>query len=627
MSQEHTAATVVEGLAGAWTICNLYPDPGNQPALQRIGENVRQAVAGGETWLDVGPGFFLDDEAEVEVVRDSASRLAQRCYVHNIASLGVIGPATDRELAEFMGILAMDEEAIVGQGGLSSLLQGRSITNLAVVTRVPLQVETEELVFERPEEVLTVMAGLADPQTFAREIVEESGHDPQRLGELYHERFLSTYGLIEEDDVSAQEQVVQAFVEAFFYLEEPYQVAVLDPFLKSAEDPLDRLFLDQFAGHELAKIAPRLDSHGFALLMDYARIATDASDQRPDELLGWLGTSDGGANAAQAIAARMQERFVYGADRLGEQSAFELLRLQFPDPRQYFYQTLDTFRGLVAVEDRNDRYRRLMRLLTGKIVAGIRREWFRRAELWMRSVIDSPTFPAERAREVEDALRLACTNEVLNSLVGHLAASNSESVRYLASQLVSLNMPVGLDLLGAEDDRARRRALIGILGEAARRDPEPVIDALVDDRWFVIRNLAIVLRSSGSPRAVPELAKLTRHSDHRVRVEAVRGFAIVAPEDVATIGERLRDDHESVRRTAVGVLAVRPGLNAELMMIDALDGNLGADEKADVVRHLGERGTPASVAKLEELAKRRFAFTSSARSLRRAARQALGVNT
>jgi hypothetical protein len=625
VSEQNTAATIVEGLAGAWTICNLYPDPESQPALQRIGETIREAAATGETWLDVGPGFFMYDDDEVETVRDSTSRLAQRCFVHNIASIGIIGPATDHDIAAFMGVLSRDEATIADEGGISALLGRQGTTEIAVVTRVPLKVEIVEQTFERSDDVLTAMIGFADPQRFAQRLIDESDGDAQRLGELYHERFTSTYNSIDEEDVAAQEQVVQAFVEAFFYLDEGYQVAVLDPFLRSAEEPLERLFLDQFAGHELAKIAPRLDSQGFALLMDYARIATSDSDRRPDELLGWLGAPDGGASAVQTVAARVQDRLVQGEDRYGEQSAYAQLREQFPDPRQYFYQTLDTFRGLVAVEDRNDRYRRLMRLLTGKIVASIRKQWFRRAELWVRSVVDSPTFPPERAREVEEALRLACTPEVLDVLVAQLATSDSPSPKYLAAHLVGLNMPVGLDLLAEEDDRVRRKVLIGVLGDAASADPEPVIAALEDSRWYVVRNLAIVLRTSGSDRVAPELARLTRHDDHRVRVEALRGLAMIAPGAVSDIGERLADDHETVRRTAIGVLGVRPGPEAEALLIEALDGRLTVDEKADLLRHLGERGTPKSTDTLEKISRRRFALTSGARTLRSAARQALGA--
>jgi HEAT repeat protein len=100
---------------------------------------------------------------------------------------------------------------------------------------------------------------------------------------------------------------------------------------------------------------------------------------------------------------------------------------------------------------------------------------------------------------------------------------------------------------------------------------------------------------------------------------------MIAPSAVSDIGERLADDHEMVRRTAIGVLAVRPGPEAEAMLIDALDGRLTIDEKADLLRYLGERGTPRSIEVLEKLAKRRFALTSGARTLRSAARQALGV--
>ena len=625
MSDQDTAAAIVEGLAGAWTICNLYPDPESQPALQRIGQSIREAASDGETWLDVGPGFFVYDDEEIETLRDSTSRLAQRCFVHSIASIGVIGLATDHEIAAFMGVLSLDEPTIANEGGFSSLMGRHGITEIAVVTRVPLKIETVEQAFERPDDVLAAMTGLSDPERFALRLVEESGGVPEQLGELFHERFTSTFGSIDEGDVTAREQVVQAFVEAFFYLDEEYQVAVLGPFLGSVEQPLERLFLDQFAAHELARIAPSLDSQGFALLMDYARIATDESDGRPSELLGLLDAPDGGASAVRAVAARVQDRLVQGDDRFGEQSAYEKLRVQFPDQRQYFYQTLDTFRGLISVEDRNDRYRRLMRLLTGKIVASMRQGRFRRAELWMRSVTDAPTFPPERAREVEEALGLACTPEVLDVLIAQLATSDSGSARYLAAHLVVLNMSVGLDLLAGEEDRARRKVLIGVLGDAAGVDPEPVISALDDSRWYVVRNLAIVLRNSGSDRAAPELARLTRHDDHRVRVEALRGLAMIAPGAVADIGERLADDHETVRRAAIGVLAVRPGPEAETMMIDALDGRLTIDEKTDLLRHLGERGTPESTGVLEKLAKRRFAFTIGARTLRSAARQALGA--
>jgi hypothetical protein len=421
----------------------------------------------------------------------------------------------------------------------------------------------------------------------------------------------------------AREQVVHAFVEAFFTMDEPYMVAVLEPFLRSHDEPLDRLFLDQFAGQELARIAPQLDSQGFALLMDYARIATDDADRRPEELLGWLGTGEGTTDAIQIVTARVQERLLLGQDQVEGQGAYAKIRSQLPDTRHHFYQTLDTFRGLLAVEDRNDRFRRLMRLLTGKIVASVRRGRFRRAELWTRSVIDSPTYPPERAREVQEALELACTPEVIDALIAEVASTGSEPAKHLAIHLAGMKMDVVLDLLAEEDDRARRKALIGVLGEAAGHDPDPVLAALDDDRWYVVRNLAIVLRASENERVTPELVRLTGHKDHRVRVEALRALATTAPGAVAEIGKALGDEHEVVRRAAVGVLAARPGKEAEGLMIGALDRRLTTEEKQDVIRHLGERNTPESEKALERFAGRKFVLTGRGRALRTAARDAL----
>jgi len=60
-------------------------------------------------------------------------------------------------------------------------------------------------------------------------------------------------------------------------------------------------------------------------------------------------------------------------------------------------------------------------------------------------------------------------------------------------------------------------------------------------------------------------------------------------------------------------------------MIGALRGKMTAEEKADVLKHLGDCDSEAAVEALTKLAKRRFALTSGARLLRNAAREALGA--
>ncbi|GBE21032.1 MAG TPA: hypothetical protein ENH00_05975 [Actinobacteria bacterium] len=626
MDDETGAAGVVEALAGAWTVYNLYPDPETQPSFHRIGESLRATAAIRNVWLDVGPGFFLCDDQEVQVTREAAERLAQRCYVHNIASLGLTDPPSDRDLALFLRVLALEEQVVEQGGGVPALLMREGVSGLSVVTRIPLSVGAEGPTFERDDVVRDAMAGAMDPVEFAAVLIEQVEGDPALLAALFHTRFRETYRLIDESDVAALEQVVLAFVEAFFSMGEQFMVAVLEPFLGAFDDPVDRLFLDQFAGHELARIAPRLDSAGFALLLDYARIQTDEADRRPVELLGLLDTGDGTPDAVQIVTARVQERLRGAAARsLSDLSAIGELRPQFPDPRRHFYHTLDTFRGLLAVEDRDDRFRRLMRLLTGKIIANVRRQHFRHAELWVRSVTDAPTYSPERRREVQEALELACTRDMIDLLVNEVADTGSEAARRLVEKLGAMKMGIVLGLLAEEEDRSRRKVLIDILGMAAERDLGPVLVALDDDRWYVVRNLATVLRASGNPAAVPELVKLLAHGDHRVRVEALRALNTIDAAAIEHVGGALGDDHEVVRRAAVGLLAARSGAKAEGYLIEALNGRLTAAEKAEVIRHLGECESPRCEDALRAVAGRRFVLTGRGRALRAAAREALGA--
>ncbi len=629
MVEDATAVAVVEALAGAWTVHNLYPDPEAQPAFHRIAESLRNAAGIEAIWLDVGPGFFLLDDREVEAQGEAAGRFAQRCFIHNIATIGLVDPPTDRDVAKFMGTLAMDRDEAVAEGGIHAMLLKDGVSSIAVVSRPPLTVAETEEQPERDASVVEVLHFVEDPKGLAEGIIEEAGGDPARVAELFHERFRAVYGAVDPGDIDAREEVVRVFVDAFFEFEDEYRVPSLELFLGAHDDELDRLFLDQFAGHELARIAPRLDSRGFALLLDYARIATDQTDHRPEELIRLLDAEDAGATGAvQAVAARVQERLeVAGA---GEKAApYPELTAQIPDPRRFFYTTLDTFRSLLAVEDRNDRFRRLMRLLTGKVASNIRQRRFRRAELWMHSVTDRPTFPTERAGEVAEALRSAASLDVMAVLLDEATASDgSPAARRLLEGLAVYNPGGVIGMLAGEQDRLRRRVLVEVAGDVARQDPAPFLSALDDERWFVTRNLAAVLRSSGRPEAVEALRRLVDHGDHRVRVEALRGLASLAPKGaVDALGAALQDEHGTVRRTAIGLLAVNESPAAEQHLIDALGSSMRTEEHEEVVRHLADRGGEDARRALEELAGKRFVLSARKRALRTVARQALGGMT
>ena len=115
-----------------------------------------------------------------------------------------------------------------------------------------------------------------------------------------------------------------------------------------------------------------------------------------------------------------------------------------------------------------------------------------------------------------------------------------------------------MERLREEESPARRRVLIDLLGSIARLEPASLFDFLQDQRWFVIRNLAVILGKLGRPDAVPRVRPLVTHSDHRVRVEALRSLATLSPADGFNASvDALRDSHA---RSEAGGLHASPPL-------------------------------------------------------------------
>lgn len=620
------AAGVVEALSAAWTVFNLYPDPASQPAFHRVADSLRDALADGEVSLEIGPGAFYVGVDEVEVSREAADRLVKHCFIHNIEVVAVSGRPTDRDIIKFMSVIAREEDELRETGGVAAGLVREGVSCFTVVARTLLNAAVEEDNIQRDGRVRRVIAEGADPEQFAKSLMEEAGGDSVALGELFHGEYREVSERVTAEDVWGREEVVKAFVDAFFYFDQGGQVAVLERFLGGQEDLLDRVFLDQFAGNELARLAPQLDSRGFSLLLDYARIATDQTDKRPTELLGLLESSEPVRSAREFVAARVQER-LSDLDRAGdEHEAVVALRSQFPDPRKYFYDTLDTFRGLLAVEDRDDRFRRLMRVLTGKISGSIRRGRYRRAELWLRAVVDHPTYEPGRGTEVEEAIHQAGSADVLDVLVAEVASSDeSAPARHLLARLGASRIDTLIDMMAGEEDRARRKVLLDVVGREASKDPRAVLARLDDPRWFVVRNLAVVLGKTGHPSAGPALDRLLGHEDHRVRVEALRALSGIKGDDTRFFERALGDSHEVVRQAAVVLLGARATGEADSLLAGALSSSsLDIEEKERVIRVLGDRNSDEARAVLTELAGKRFALSAKVRQLRRMAREVIG---
>ena len=432
--------------------------------------------------------------------------------------------------------------------------------------------------------------------------------------------------LLSEGDIAGREEVVRAFVESFFYFPESHQVLIFREFLHRNDHDPCQVFLDQFAGHELASLAPKLDQGSTTKLNEYARISSDSADARPEELIALLQSASEVKEAREQVGRRVQA-LIDGADTTRQDDAewFIGLRGRVPTNEMHDSAGVRVLRSLLTVEERDHRFHRLLRVWVGRTSTAIRSGKLDQAVGWVEAMMVNPTYPAHREDAVKNALYSMATPDVLEHLVDGLQASED---RDSALQLLDIwgNSISGrlMERLSEEENPARRRVLIDLLGSIARLEPASLFDFLQDPRWFVIRNLAVILGKSGRPDAVPRVRALVTHSDHRVRVEALRSLATLSPGDGFNAAvDALRDSHPRVKHAAFTLLRNSDNPRSDTVLIEALRKTRTVEDARQAIGVVGARGSVACIEALRKNASRRIAITAVMRAKKDAARAAL----
>ena len=160
-----------------------------------------------------------------------------------------------------------------------------------------------------------------------------------------------------------------------------------------------------------------------------------------------------------------------------------------------------------------------------------------------------------------------------------------------------------LDVLATSESRGTRRGLLAQLARMGSAIAPTVIARLGDPRWYVTRNLLMLLEEIGAPAgfsAVP----LMRHADARVRLQAVK-LQLKLPEgrDEALVAG-LADQDPRTLRLALGLaIAVQrcPDGAVPVLVVRATDRALPSDLRVLAIRALGYATAPAALETLLQL--------------------------
>ncbi len=646
------ATRLLSALGAAWTTYRLYPNPADQPAFQ-MAVDALASFEGSHLGFEVGAGWFAWNGEPLEARRDGVERLATQLYIHDVETLRLAEPPSARDLATFYRLIDGDD-AGGEHGGIDGALAAAGITSLAVVRRGLLGRRGDsddaeaagrgtggegDLDAAALSEAAEFVVHGGAPEEVAARLVQEAGGDPaavaQRFVETFEEIHAGTTGAYDGgiDDAlapywtdSAAPPPVVTLASAFSHLDAAARVPILQEFLAQSGEIPHRLFLDQLSGEELADLAGHLSDEEREALLDYVRSCLDRDSGDMAELLPLLSSGDEIRDERGSVAGRIGG-LVSNPDGVLAVSGetFDALH-EALDADNLPALGQQVFRGLFACETRDHRFRRLLRIWTGRVAASVRQGAFGDAASLLAAIREDPPYPLERRPDVDAALGKLLTPELLDDLVQRFSESGA------ADDAVALLTHLGpkaaaklVEVLAVEEDPGRRRALIDLVGAVGAHHPQPLIAALQDDRWFVVRNLATALGRTGRSEATDALRNVAQHDDYRVRGEALRGLVRLrreegAPELVAALSDR----HERVRETALGYLRTGDFAAVDTTLAEAVEADsLPGEVLGPVVELLAKLRTPDAAAALEALAGRKLALRSGDRAVRQAAREAL----
>lgn len=215
--------------------------------------------------------------------------------------------------------------------------------------------------------------------------------------------------------------------------------------------------------------------------------------------------------------------------------------------------------------------------------------------------------------EAEQAIAALGDASGIAYIIGKLCEKDCALDDDLIFLLVSLGdaaVPPLLERLAEEETLSARRKVMGTLSRLGPVALPHLVAGLRDSRWYVVRNLVLVLGTIGLPEAVAPLRPLLTYPDPRVRKEVVKALTRIGTAAAAdALLQRLGDPDPGVRQSviaALGTLKVTRAIGplTELARQFSAFAKDVDTQKAAIVA-LGAIGDPQAVPVLVELLRRR----------------------
>ncbi len=607
---------VVDAFGVAWSTFTLYEHPQRVEAFARAVSIMGRCPR--YPWrVEVGPEGFILDEQSVGHRREATLRLAQRIFALGTAALELATPPSAEDVLTLFGLLAAPEPPTEPGAALQRL----GVHSIALLHR-ELFGSGSSGDGGKP----WYLSYDGNPEPFVHKLLEGRESDASGVAVDFVAEYQRVHELIDSADPWGREEMVHAFMDAFWYLPQRHQAEVFEQLLQGQESAQNLELLDQFGSQELAELNRLFGAAGHPLLAEYARVASDQGGRELSDIAPLVEESSEADSISKAVMDHISQ-VLSAIDPGGTPAvaaALDRLRSIRPRPADAWRSAVNVIGGLIDLEIRGEEVERPVELWADKIVAALGSGDLIDADRWLTAPGRLRLDPETRTRllrTLSGRMDQASTNRIVAVLMDERPDGSGSNVRKVAPLFAADAL---VTLLGAEERQAKRRLLIRALIQIAAVNPGALLPHLRDPRWYLVRNIALILGACGHAEIAPRLSAVLHHDDHRVRVEALSSWSRLDPAgSVLVVVAGLDDPNEAVRKRADELLGRIDHPSVDAALIDRLERATHRGGMIAAIHALGRRGTPAARQVLQQRAARRFPFWGTTRAVRRTARAAL----
>jgi HEAT repeat protein len=214
------------------------------------------------------------------------------------------------------------------------------------------------------------------------------------------------------------------------------------------------------------------------------------------------------------------------------------------------------------------------------------------------------------------------------------SSSEPQDIRQYLVLLGTNSIPNMIQLLGELQEMKQRKLLCEILAEFGKQESGMLSQALTDDRWYLVRNIVMILGMTKEPGVVKHLETVIGHPNEKVRREVVKALENISSERTKDLFRVALNDEDSVIR----IRALRalkkfkdPALFRRLKEKASMEElkKKSFEEKREILETLAVLGGADAFPVLSELFKKRgFIETDETTEIRACAAYGLGlINT